>query len=254
MEYKKLDYKKEDKIGRITLTDREKLNSLTSQMLEEFKGLFEKVSEKREVNCLIIEGFGNTFSAGHDLNEIYGEDVQDIENLFQKCSEVMQKLRKLPQPTIAKVSGPAAAAGCQLVAACDLAIASENAKFILPGIKLASFCSTPEVFVSRNIGRKRAFEMGITGESINAEKAFDWGLINKVVKEEELEKATKKLAEKIAKYRLPALETAKRMFYKQLNMGEFQALDYASEVISLNFARKEAQEEVEAFLKGEKEL
>lgn len=254
MEYKKLNYKKEQKVGRITLNDPEKLNSLTSRMLKELDNLFEEISEKEEVNCLIIEGSGKAFSAGHDLSEIYKENSEEIEKLFQKCSKMMRKLRDLPQPVIAKVSGPAAAAGCQLVAACDLAVADENAKFTLPGIKLASFCSTPEVFVSRNIGRKRAFEMGITGEPIDAAKASEWGLVNRVVEEEKLEEETNKLAEKIAKYKLPALRTAKRMFYKQLNREDFQALDYATEVISLNFARVDAQEEVGAFLEGEKEL
>ncbi len=254
MNYRKVSYRKEDRIGRITLEDPENMNVLSMRMLQELIDLFEKISKNRDVNCIIIESTGKAFSAGHDFEEIFEEDVEDIENLFQTCSEMMTRLRELPQPVIAKVARPAAAAGCQLVAACDLAIAGENAKFSIPGIKLGCFCSTPEVFVSRDIGRKRAFEMGITGEPISAEIAADWGLINRVVEEEDLEKETINLAKKIAKINLTALETGKRMFYKQINMEDFQALDYASEVISLNFAKEKAQKDIESYLKGEKRL
>jgi len=195
----------------------------------------------------VIKGAGKIFSSGHDLTEIVNHSPLEVERLFQKCWEMMYTLRSIPQPVIAQVHGVATAAGCQLVAACDLAVAEEGARFATPGVKIGIFCSTPIVFVSRAVGRKRAFEMGITGEFITAQQALEWGLVNRVVPLEELEEATRELAQSGAKYSLVVLESGKRMFYQQINMEDFQALNYATEVISLYSSLEDCQEGISAF-------
>jgi len=248
MKYENLVYEEREKIGYVTLNRPEKRNALSLEMLNELNSLFQKVAEERKIHCLVVKGAGKVFSAGHDFNQIYNHKPVDVEKLFLTCYRMMRSLRDLPQPAIAQVHGIATAAGCQLVAACDLAVAEENTVFAVPGIKMACFCSTPMVFVSRSIGRKRAFEMGFTGDYVNAKQALEWGLVNKVVPMERLEETVKELAQKIAGYSLPALETAKRMFYQQLNMEDFQALLYATEVITLNITNEEAQKEIKAFL------
>jgi len=159
----------------------------------------------------------------------------------------MWAIRNAPQPYIAMVHGVAAAAGCQLVAACDLAVAAKSAMFATPGVKIGLFCFTPITFVSRAVGRKKAFEMGFTGEFISAEEAARFGLINKVVEDEKLEEETMKLAESIARYSLRVLESGKKFFYKQLFMEDFHALAYASEAISLHSSSRDAIEGIKAF-------
>ncbi|MEM1524741.1 MAG: enoyl-CoA hydratase-related protein [Nitrososphaerales archaeon] len=250
MEYKNIIYSEEGKIGRITLNRPEKRNALSLEMLNEIDDLLHKIAKERKVHCVIIKGAGKVFSAGHDFNDIFNRKPLDVEKLFLQCFKVMRSIRDLPQPVIAQVHGIATAAGCQLVAACDLAVAEENALFATPGIKRGSFCATPIVFVSRNIGRKRAFEMGFTGDYITAKQALEWGLINKVVPMEKLEEAVNELAEKIASYSLTALEIGKRMFYQQLNMDDLSALHYASEIITLIITGEESQRTMKAFLEG----
>ncbi len=246
-EYENIVYKEEGKIGKITLNRPEKRNALSYDLLSELKDLLDRVKTERKVKVVIIKGAGKIFSSGHDLREVL-EDPIGVERLFKKCYEVMHSIRDLPQTVIAQVHGVAAAAGCQLVAACDLAVAEEGALFSMPGVKIGLFCSTPVVFVSRAIGRKRAYEMAITGEFITAKQAYDWGLVNRVVPFDDLERETTELAEKIASYSLEALESGKRMFYRQLFMPDFAALDYATEVISLHSASEDAREGIAAFL------
>ncbi len=252
MKYVNLIYEKKKKVGYITLNRPEKRNALSIEVLNELNSLFKKIAEERKVHCVVVKGTGKVFSAGHDFNQIYNQKPVDVEKLFLACYKMMRGLRDLSQPVIAQVHGVATAAGCQLVAACDLAVAEENTLFAIPGIKMAVFCSTPVVFVSRAIGRKRAFEMGFTGDYITARQASEWGLVNRVVSIERLEETVKELAQKIAGYSLSALESAKRMFYQQLNMEDFQALLYATEVITLNTSNDEAQREIKAFLEGRK--
>lgn len=248
MEYRNLIYEEKEKVGYVTLNKPEKRNALSLEMLNELDRLLQKISEERRVYCLIVKGAGKVFSAGHDFNQIYNQKPADIEKLFLVCYKMMKSLRNMPQPVIAQVHGVAAAAGCQLVAACDVAVAEENTLFSIPGIKMDLFCSTPIVFISRAVGRKRAFEMGFTGEYITAEQALNWGLINRVAPVEKLEETVEELAQKIVGHSLSALETAKRMFYQQLNMEDFQALLYATEVITLNATNEEAQRKIKAFL------
>ena len=240
-------YEEIGKIGCITLNRPEKRNALSLNLLNELHNLISKISSEKRMRVVIIKGAGEVFSSGHDLNEILNVDPMDVERLFNKCYEVMLEIRRAPQPYIAQVHGVATAAGCQLVAACDMAVAAENTLFSTPGVKIGLFCFTPIVFVSRAVGRKKAFEMGFTGEYITAEEALRYGLINKVVPESKLEEETRKLAEKIASYSLEVLESGKRFFYKQLFMEDFQALAYAVETISLYSASESAKEGISAF-------
>ncbi len=240
-------YSEDGKIGYITLNRPEKRNALSYSLLSELKELIDKISEERKVRVVVIRGAGKVFSSGHDLKEILSQHPLDIERLFKKCYEVMFAIRNAPQPYIAQVHGAATAAGCQLVAACDLAVASEDALFATPGVKIGLFCFTPIAFVSRCVGRKKAFEMGFTGEFITAEEALKFGLVNKVVPRDKLEEETRKLAEKIAQYSLNVLESGKRFFYKQLFMEDFQALAYATEAISLHATSEDAIEGITAF-------
>ncbi|MDK2795275.1 MAG: hypothetical protein PWQ58_474 [Archaeoglobaceae archaeon] len=239
---KDLIYDEKDGVGFITLNRPEKRNALSMELLEELKELIEGISKKRDVKVVVLKGAGKDFSSGHDLREILNAHPIDVERLFLKCYEVMLAIRNSPQVYIAMVRGNAAAAGCQLVAACDLAVASDNARFSTPGIKIGLFCFTPIAFVSRNVGRKKAFELGFTGEAITAEEALRIGLVNKVVPDDQLESETEKLARKIASYAFDVIASGKRFFYSQLFMEDFQALKYATEAIALYSSSKEAKE------------
>ena len=243
-----LDFEKIDKIGVITLKNPEKRNALSFELLAELEELVRKIATEREQRVVIIKGAGECFSSGHDLREILLKHPCEVERLFLKCFDVMRAIREAPQPYIAQVHGVATAAGCQLVAACDLAVAAKSAKFSLPGVNIGLFCFTPTVFVSRNVLRKKAFELAITGEMISAEEAFRIGLVNKVVEDGELEKETMNLARKISRFPLTVLESGKRFFYRQLFMDDFQALSYATETIALYSQTKEAIEGISAFL------
>ncbi len=245
--YRNIIYSEHEKIGTITLNRPEKRNALSFELLSELEELLIKIKKERKVKVVIIKGEGKIFSSGHDLRELLNRPVE-VERLFKKCYDVMRLIRDLPQTVIAQVHGVAAAAGCQLVAACDLAVAGENTRFSLPGIKIGLFCSTPVVFVSRVVGRKRAYEMAITGEFIDARTALEWGLVNRVVPEDGLEREVLDLARKLSSYSFAALESGKRMFYRQISMEDFQALDYGTEVISLQSSSEDAQEGIRAFL------
>jgi enoyl-CoA hydratase/carnithine racemase len=240
-------YDEDGRIGVITLNRPERRNALSYALLSELEDLINKISEERKVRVVIIKGAGKAFSSGHDLKEILNQHPMEIEKVFKKCYQVMLAIRNAPQPYIAQVHGPAAAGGCQLVAACDLVVASEDALFSTPGVRIGLYCFTPIVFVSRCVGRKKAFEMGITGEFITAEEALKFGLVNKVVPRDKLEEETRKLAEKIAKFSLNVLEAGKRFFYKQLYMEDFQALAYGTETISLYATSQDAIEGITAF-------
>ncbi len=240
-------YSEMNKVGYITLNRPEKRNALSYSLLNEMLGLIREISEERKVRVVVIRGEGKVFSSGHDLNEILNKHPIEVERLFNKCYEVMLAIRNAPQPYIAQVHGVATAAGCQLVAACDMAVASSDALFATPGVQIGLFCYTPIAFVSRCVGRKKAFEMGFTGEYITADEALKYGLVNKVVPKDKLEEETRKLAEKIARFSLNVLESGKRFFYKQIFMEDFQALAYAVETISLYSSADDAIEGISAF-------
>jgi enoyl-CoA hydratase/carnithine racemase len=225
------------------------MNLLTTEMLSALQSSLESIADEKRVRVVILAAAGKGFCAGHDLKEIRElKELAKIEQLFARCSRMMQAITALPQPVIARVQGAAAAAGCQLVAQCDLAVASEAARFTTPGVTWGFFCSTPGVAVGRNVSRKRAMEMLLTGELIDAQKALEWGLVNKVVPSQELEGATLELAGKIAEKPPQTVAAGKRAFYQQMDLGAAKAYELASQVISSSFAHAEGRAGMDAFI------
>jgi enoyl-CoA hydratase/carnithine racemase len=188
------------------------------------------------------------FSSGHDLSEMVGRDLGEYRRLFDVCAELMTKLQSIPQPVIAEVQGIATAAGCQLVATCDLAIAAEEAAFATPGVKIGLFCTTPMVALSRAVGRKRALEMLLTGEPIDAHRAAEWGLVNRVVALGQLRAETRQLADRIAAASELVVALGKQAYYTQVDLDQPKAYAYAKEVMSLNSLAHDAQEGIASFL------
>jgi enoyl-CoA hydratase/carnithine racemase len=237
-------------IARLTLDRPERRNALSLAVLREVQAALGEIGADREVRVLVVEGSGPAFSAGHDLGEMVAtrEGGEFYDELFRACAAVMQALQALPQPVIAKVHGVATAAGCQLVAACDLAVAADEARFATPGVKIGLFCSTPIVPVTRAVGRKRALEMLLTGEMIDARTAADWGLVNRVVPAAELEAATMALAEQIASASPDVVALGKRAFYAQDGLVESAAYDVTVPVMTENAQHDDALEGMSAFL------
>ena len=242
---------REDRDGVCTLTMNrpQQMNLLTGEMLEALQQAFDSLLDNPRVRVVVLAGAGKGFCAGHDLKEIKAlGELPKIEALFSQCSRMMQTIVQLPQPVIARVQGAAAAAGCQLVAQCDLAVASEAAKFVTSGVNWGFFCTTPGVAVARNLQRKHAMEMLLLGEPIDARKALEWGLVNRVVPPADLDTATQELAKAIAA-KPPATVTAgKRAFYRQMELGLEKAYVLASGVISASFAHEEGRAGMDAFL------
>ena len=238
-----------DGICTLTMNRPQQMNLLTTQMLSALQQAFEEEASNEQTRVIILAASGKGFCAGHDLKEIRAlKALPRIEQLFGQCSRMMQAITALPQPVIARVQGAAAAAGCQLVAQCDLAVASEAAKFTTPGVTWGFFCSTPGVAVGRNLLRKRAMEMLLTGEVIDARQAMEWGLVNRVVSPENLASETEQLARKIAEKPPSTVAAGKRAFYQQMDLGVQKAYDLASGVISASFAHQEGREGMEAFI------
>ena len=242
---------REDRDGICTLTMNrpQHMNLLTTEMLEALQEAFDAIAQDRGVRVVVLGAAGKGFSAGHDLKEIRAlKALPKIEELFGKCSRMMQAITALPQPVIARVQGAAAAAGCQLVAQCDLAVASEAARFTTPGVTWGFFCSTPGVAVGRNLLRKHALEMLLTGDAIDARQALEWGLVNRVVPHDSLQTQTDKLARHIAEKPPATLAAGKRAFYQQMDLGVAKAYELASGVISASFAHEEGREGMDAFI------
>ncbi len=238
-----------DGVATLTLNRPQQMNLLTSEMIGALQAAFDAIAADSSVRVVVIAAAGKGFCAGHDLKEIRQLAEQPkIEQLFAQCSRMMQTIANLPQPVIARVQGAAAAAGCQLVAQCDLAVASEAAKFTTPGVTWGFFCSTPGVAVGRNLLRKRAMEMLLTGDLVDARKALEWGLVNRVVPAEALDAAVTELAAKIAAKPPATVAAGKRAFYQQLDLGIERAYDLASNVIACSFAHEEGREGMDAFI------
>jgi enoyl-CoA hydratase/carnithine racemase len=223
-------------------------NALSRELMRELSVAFTALGEDPEVRVVVLAGRGPAFCAGHDLGEMLGLELADYRELFELCGSVMTAIHGLPQPVIARVHGMATAAGCQLVAACDLVVASSEARFATPGVKIGLFCTTPMVEVTRSIGRKRALEMLLTGTPIDAETAAAWGLVNTVVAPDELEAATDELAQRIASASSLTVGIGKRAFYRQIDLGIDAAYDICEEVMSENATAEDAQEGMSAFL------
>src|SRR5439155_15731605 len=207
----------------IVLNRPEKRNALSLALMNEVTAALEEVSAAPDVRAIVIEGAGPAFSAGHDLGEMVGRDVAFYQQLFDVCTVMMETIHCVPQPVIAKVHGIATAAGCQLVASCDLVVAAEGTRFATPGVKIGLFCSTPMVPVSRAIGRKRALELLLTGEPIDAATARDWGLVNRVVPADDLEDAVGELVDAIARSSPLVVGIGKEAFYSQIELDEHRA-------------------------------
>jgi enoyl-CoA hydratase/carnithine racemase len=235
-------------VARITLNRPDKRNALSLELMEELIGALETIGADPDVRAVVIEGAGVAFSAGHDLSEMVGRDLPFYQRLFDVCTELMEKIHRLPQPVIAKVHGIATAAGCQLVAACDLAVAADDARFATPGVKIGLFCSTPMVPLSRAIGRKRALEMLLTGELVDASTALEWGLVNRVVPTEQLDDAVAELVDAIARSSPLTVGIGKEAFYAQVELDEHRAYDLTKAVMSMNSMAADAQEGICAFL------
>jgi len=233
----------------LTLNRPGQYNALSQGMLSALQTELDQIATDESVRVVILAGAGKAFSAGHDLKEMRANrDQEYYEGLFQQCSQMMLTINRMPQPVIAKVQGIATAAGCQLVAACDLAIAADTARFATSGIRVGLFCSTPSVALSRNLSRKHAMEMLLTGEFVDAQTAAQQGLINRAVPIEELDAAVRSLVELIVSKSPLAVATGKQMFYRQLEMGMAAAYDYAGEVMACNMMADDAAEGVDAFI------
>lgn len=249
MNYQDIQFKVEEGIGFITLNRPEKRNALSLNLMLEMINLLKSIKKNAEIKVLIIRGEGRVFSSGHDLSEMLEGDVVSYRFIFDTCTQMMQAIRDLPQPVIAQVQGMATAAGCQLVATCDLAVASPEARFATPGVRIGLFCHTPQVPLSRAVGRKRAMEMLLTGRPVTAEEALSYGLINKVVPADRLAEETLSLAKHIAQASPLTLALGKKSFYSQIEAEEARAYDYAQEIMSLNAMTGDAREGISAFLK-----
>lgn len=228
-------------------------NALSAALLDAMHRALDAAAADTAVRVVVIAANGTAFCAGHDLKEMQqANDQTFVEKLFSRCSAMMLKIAKLPVPVIAEVQGMATAAGCQLVAQCDLAVAVDSAKFAVSGVNLGLFCSTPAVALSRTISRKRAAEMLMTGEFIDANTALDWGLINRVAKAEDLRATTLALAETLKAKPRESLAMGKALFYRQMESGIEAAYEDASRTIACNFAHADAQEGVAAFIEKRK--
>lgn len=238
-----------DAVCTLVLNRPHQMNLLTSEMLAALQEALDAIAVDRSVRVVVLGAAGKGFCAGHDLKEIRAlRELPRIEALFAQCSRVMQTITALPQPVIARVQGAAAAAGCQLVAQCDLAVASESARFTTPGVTWGFFCSTPGVAVGRNVSRKRAMEMLLTGDLVEARTALEWGLVNRVVPAAQLDAETENLARQIAEKPPATVAAGKRAFYAQLDRGVASAYELASRTISESFAHEEGRAGMDAFI------
>ena len=234
--------------ARLTLNRPDKRNALSLELMQELIAALERVSGEPAVRAIVLEAAGPAFSAGHDLSEMIDRDVPFFQRLFDVCTELMETIHRIPQPVIAQVEGIATAAGCQLVAACDLAVASADARFGTPGVRIGLFCSTPMVPLSRAIGRKRALDMLLTGRLIDAPTALDWGLVNRVVPGEVLENEVASIVDDIARASPLTVGIGKEAFYAQVELDEHRAYDLTKAVMAMNARADDAQEGMCAFL------
>ena len=238
-----------DGVVTLTLNRAEKFNPLSEEMLTELQAALNGIASDNSVRVVVLAASGKAFCAGHDLKQMRADpSAAYYKKLFNQCSKVMLTIQQMPQPVIARVQGIATAAGCQLVAMCDLAVAASEAKFAVSGVNYGLFCSTPSVGLSRNIGRKQAMEMLLTGEFIDAETARDRGLLNRVVAADALDAEIKKLSDSILAKPAVAVAMGKQLFYRQMEMGIDAAYQLAGETMACNMMDEAALEGVQAFI------
>ena len=248
-----LRHDRADGLTTLTLNRPGQFNSLSKDMLTAVKAELDAIAADAAIRVVVIAGAGKAFCAGHDLKEMRANHGKAfMQGLFKQCGELMLTLTQMPQPVIARVHGIATAAGCQLVSMCDLAVAADVAKFAVSGINVGLFCSTPAVGLARNLGRKAALEMLLTGEFIDAMEAKAKGLVNRVVPADALDAEIERLAQSIIAKSAIAVRIGKGMFYQQLEMGLVEAYDYASEVMACNMMSDDAGEGIDAFMQKRK--
>lgn len=232
----------------VTMNRPERRNALSLAHMRELIDVFRGIGEQRGIGTVVLRGAGPAFCAGHDLGEMIDRELDDFRELFAVCAELMGTIQSIPQPVIAEVQGIATAAGCQLVATCDLAVAAEDSRFATPGVRIGLFCSTPMVALSRAVGRKKALEMLLTGVPVDAREALRSGLVNRVVPADRLRAETMELAVQVAAASHHVVGLGKRAFYEQIDMTQDAAYDYTREVMSQNAADADGQEGMCAFL------
>ena len=238
-----------NRIATLTLNRPRQFNALSSAVLSDLQWQLDAIATDSNVRVVVIAGAGSAFCAGHDLKEMRSQyNAESTKALFEQCSKVMCSIVALPQPVIARVHGIATAAGCQLVAQCDLAIASSNATFATSGINVGLFCSTPSVALSRNVARKNSLEMLFMGDFIDAKTAKEYGLVNRVTEPEQLDEELVRMIQPIIAKPASVLALGKKMFYEQLEMGMSEAYSHASGIMACNFMMREAAEGVDAFM------
>lgn len=235
-------------VATVTLNRPDRRNALSLGLMHDLLSVLDEIGRDRLTKALIVAASGKVFSSGHDLSELTGRGLADYREIFDVCSQLMTSIQTIPQPVIASVQGLATAAGCQLVATCDLAIAAETASFATPGVKIGLFCTTPMVALTRAVGRKRAMEMLLTGRAVDAQTAASWGLVNRAVPAESLAAETKALAMQIATSSELTVAIGKQAFYSQIDLDQPKAYAYAKEVMSMNALAADAQEGICAFL------
>ncbi len=236
----------EGAVARVWMSRPERRNALSFDLMQRLEKELTDLPETTEL--VVLGGDGPVFSAGHDLGEMIDRDPGFYQELFDRCTDLMLTIRRIPQPVIARVHGTATAAGCQLVASCDLAVAVEEARFATPGVKIGLFCSTPMVPIGRAVGQKRTMEMLLTGEPIDAATALEWGLVNRVVPADRLDEEIDALAESILRFSRRVIGIGKRAFYDQIGVDETTAYDITRKVMASNATLADAQEGMTAFL------
>ncbi len=240
-------------VATLTLNRPGQFNALSEELLDELQAALDAIAADATVRAVVIAGAGKAFCAGHDLKQMRANhDKATMQKLFKQCGRVMTTISQMPQPVIARIHGIATAAGCQLVAACDLAVAADVARFAVSGINVGLFCATPAVALSRNVGRKQALEMLLTGDFIDADEALRRGLVNRVVSPDQLDAAVTKLTASICGKSAAAVAMGKQMFYRQLEMGLDAAYQLAAETMACNMMDADAAEGIDAFMQKRK--
>src|SRR5580704_1352806 len=240
--YQNILFDSEGRIASVTLNRPQRRTALSLALMTELIDCLKAIAHDRAWRVVLLRAAGKVFSSGRDLNEMVGRNINEYRQVFDVCTELMTKVQSIPQPVIAEVQGIATAAGCQLVATCDLAVASDQAAFATPGVKIGLFCTTPMVALSRAIGRKRALQMLLTGEMVDAATAVEWGLVNRAVPASELPSVTRELARKVAEASSLVVAIGKQAFYTQVDLDQPKAYAYAKEVMSMNALAADAQE------------
>src|SRR3984893_6140939 len=247
MKYENVSVETEGPLSVVTLNRPSRRNALSRGLMVDLISCLDQIEADRSIRAVILAGAGTVFSSGHDLSEMVGRDIHEYRKLFAVCTQLMTKIQSIPQPVVAEVQGIATAAGCQLAATCDLVVASETATFATPGVRIGLLCTTLMVALLRAVGRKRALQMLLTGEPVDAATAADWGLVNLVVPAAELRQVTRRLAERIAEASSLTVALGKQAFYAQIDLDQPKAYAYAKEVMSMNSLAADAQEGISAF-------